>query len=55
MKVLLSLVVMAAGYYSLSYGVYLWKNEESKLPGFGVILITLLGVILPIIDLNLKV
>jgi hypothetical protein len=48
MKLLLSLIFLGAGYYSFSYGIYLWKNENNKLAAFGVILITLMGTIIPI-------
>lgn len=54
MKILLSLIIIAADYYSLTYGIYLWKRENKKLAGFGVLLITFLGIVVPIVDLYLR-
>lgn len=55
MKILLSLIVIAMCYYSFSYGVYLWKNENSKLAGFGVLLITFMGVVIPIVVIYTRI
>lgn len=55
MKFLMMLMIVGLGYYSLTYGIYLWKNESSKLPGIGVLLISVLGIVVPIIMLYLRV
>lgn len=48
MKIILSLIIIAACYYSFSYGIYLWKIEKEKLAGFGVLLLTFFGTVIPI-------
>lgn len=55
MKLILSIVVIMSCYYSFTYGIYLWKNEKNKLPALGVMLITILGVIVPIINIYKRV
>jgi hypothetical protein len=54
MKVFLDLIILGIGYYTLSYGIHLWKVEKKKLAGFGVFLITMLGILVPIITLHIK-
>jgi hypothetical protein len=49
MVILLVLFILGAGFYSSSYGIYLWKTEKKKLSGFGVLLISLMGVVVPIV------
>lgn len=51
---LLDLIILGVGYYTLSYGIYLWKTENKKLAGFGVFLIAFLGTVVPIINLHIK-
>lgn len=55
MKLILSLIIIASCYYSFSYGVYLWKTEKNKIAGFGVLFITLLGVIVPMVNMYINV
>ncbi|KZL89662.1 hypothetical protein [Clostridium magnum] len=54
MKILLSLIIITANYYSFTYGIYLWKRENNRLAAFGVLLITFMGIIVPIVDLYIK-
>jgi hypothetical protein len=54
MKVILDIIIIGMGYYSFSYGVHLWKVEFRKLAGFGVFLISLLGILIPIVTLHIK-
>lgn len=49
-----SLFILCAGYYSLTYGIYVLKTEKNTLGGFGVLLITIIGTVLPIIMLFIK-
>lgn len=54
MKILLSLIIIMANYYSFTYGIYLWKRENNKLAAFGVLFITFMGIVVPIVDLYLS-
>ncbi|WPC44044.1 hypothetical protein [Clostridium sp. JS66] len=55
MKIMLSLIIIAACYYSFSYGIYLWKIEKERLAGFGVLLLTFLGIVIPIAEIYIMV
>lgn len=55
MIVLLDLIVLGVGYYTFSYGFYLWKIQCKKLEGFGVFLITLIGALFPLIFIHVKI
>lgn len=46
--------ILCAGYYALTYGISLWKNEANKLGGFGAILAAAIGTIAPILFILLK-
>lgn len=46
--------IIGAGYYTLTFGINLWKNENNKLGGFGAGLIAIAGTIIPIIVMFLK-
>jgi hypothetical protein len=50
----MELIILGVGYYSVSYGIHLWKVECKKLAGFGVFLISLLGILIPIITLYIR-
>ena len=54
MMFLETILIMAAGYYSLTYGISLWKTQNSRLSAFGVILITVIGTVAPIVFLFIK-
>jgi hypothetical protein len=51
---LLCLFIIGSGYYTTTYGVHLWKNENNKLGGVGTIIIAVVGTIVPIIVLFVK-
>ena len=51
---ILPILIMASGYYSLSYGISLLRSQNSRLSGFGVILITVIGTVFPIIFVFMK-
>jgi hypothetical protein len=46
-----SLFILCSGYYTLTYGISLWKDENNKLGGFGVSLLAVIGTVVPIIVL----
>ena len=41
---ILSIFMLMAGYYSLTYGVSLWRDDHKRLGSVGVILISVLGI-----------
>lgn len=51
---LFSVFILACGYYTLTYGINLWKMGDEKLAGFGAIAIALAGTVAPIIVMFLK-
>lgn len=40
--------ILAASYYTVTYGVSVWRREKNKPGGVSVILLALLGAALPI-------
>ncbi|OPX45911.1 hypothetical protein CLHUN_03840 [Ruminiclostridium hungatei] len=44
----LALFMLMAGYYSLTYGISLWRDDRKRLGSVGVILISVLGTLIPI-------
>ncbi|MCX7746897.1 MAG: hypothetical protein N2645_08400 [Clostridia bacterium] len=48
------LVMLASGYYTLTYGLSLWKEDNEKQAGAGVIAIAWLGSLAPIVVMFLK-
>ena len=54
MVYILIIFMLLAGYYSLTYGVSLWRDDQKILGSIGVILISVLGTIIPIVFLIIK-
>lgn len=54
MLYLFSFFMLCSGYYTLTYGISLWKKDNNKLGGFGTILLALAGTVIPIIVLLAK-
>lgn len=54
MVYLLAFFMLASGYYTLSYGISLYQEEDSRLGGVAAISIALIGTITPIIVLFMK-
>ncbi len=54
MKYFALFFMLCAGYYSMTYGISLWKNERNKLGGFGAILAAATGTIVPVLFILLK-
>lgn len=54
MLFILSFVILGACYYTLTYGISLWRESSNKLGGFGAIVIAVIGSVAPIIMLFLK-
>lgn len=46
---ILFLFIIGSNYYTLTYGIYLWKNENNKLGSIGTIAIAIIGTIVPIV------
>lgn len=49
MKYIIALVMLLAGYYSFSYGVFQWKKEKNKLGAIGTIIFSVIGTVLPVV------
>lgn len=54
MVYLLAFLMLLAGYYTVSYGVTLYKEEDNRLGGAATVVIALLGTITPIIILFMR-
>lgn len=54
MLYLLCLFIIVCNYYTLTYGIYLWKNENNKLGSIGTIAIAIIGTIAPIVVAFIK-
>ncbi len=54
MAYILMIFMLMAGYYSLTYGVSLWRDDRLILGSIGVIVISVLGTTIPIIFLFIK-
>lgn len=50
----LTLFMLGAGYYTLTFGINLWKNEKNKLGGFGAVALAVIGTIVPLIVMFIK-
>lgn len=50
----LVLFIICSGYYTLTFGIYMWKQENNSLGGFGAISLAVIGTIAPIIVLFIK-
>jgi len=53
-KLLLTLLILPAGFYTSTYAAHLWRKEKNKLGGFGVALISIIGTIAPIVGVWLR-
>ena len=51
---ILSLFIVCAGYYTLTFGITMWKQENNKLGGLGAVILAIIGTIVPIIVLFIK-
>ncbi len=51
---ILMLFMLFAGYYGLTYGVSLWRDDNKRLGSVGAILLSVLGTIIPIVFLYLR-
>jgi hypothetical protein len=54
MKYILAVFMLTTGFYSLTYGLSLWKEDNEKLAGFGAMAVAVLGTIVPIVVLVMK-
>lgn len=50
-KYFASIIVLAGGYYTYTYGKSLWSDDKNKLGGFGAILAAVLSTAGPILFL----
>jgi hypothetical protein len=54
MKYLLILFLIAVGYYTFTYGVFIIRKEKNTLAAAGTILLAVIGILAPIIVLFIK-
>ncbi len=45
---LLAVFMLLAGFYSMTYGISLWKDDKKKLGSIGVIVLSVVGTLLPL-------
>ncbi len=48
MLYVLALFMLMAGFYSLTYGISLWRDDRKRLGSVGVILISVFGTLIPL-------
>ncbi len=46
---LLAAFMLMAGFYSLTYGISLWRDDKEKLGSIGVIILSVVGTMLPLV------
>jgi ABC-type maltose transport system permease subunit len=51
---ILACFMLTSGYYTLTYGISIYKEDSNKLGGYASIAVAVLGTLLPIIILFLK-
>lgn len=54
MTYIYSLVILCVGYYTFTYAISLWRDENNILGSFGAGLISIIGTIVPIVVLFIK-
>lgn len=48
------LFMLACGYYTLTYGISLWRDDGNKLGALGVAMAAMVGTIAPIVVMFIK-
>lgn len=51
---ILACFILASGYYTLTYGISIYKEDNNKLGGSAAIAVALAGTLIPIIILFIK-
>lgn len=51
---IVAIFILCSGYYTMTYGINLWKNEKNKLGGLGAIFLSIVGSVFPIFFLFSK-
>lgn len=54
MLYIFTLFMLGCGYYTLTYGISLWRDDKNKLGGFGAAAVAILGTVVPIVVLYMK-
>lgn len=49
-----TVLMLCAGYYTLTYGLSLWRDDKNKLGGAATIIIAVIGTIAPVVTMYLK-
>ncbi|PYG87397.1 uncharacterized protein DUF3953 [Ruminiclostridium sufflavum DSM 19573] len=54
MLFILSFFIICSGYYTLTFGINMWKQDNNKLGGFGAIFLALISTIVPVAVIYIK-
>ena len=54
MTYVFAILMLMIGYYTLTFGISLWKNDKNRLGGAGAIIMAVVGTLIPIIVLFVK-
>jgi hypothetical protein len=46
--IVLAFLILITGYYTLTYGISLWKDDKNRLGAVGAVLIAIIGTVAPI-------
>lgn len=49
-----TIFMIFVGYYSFTYGISLWRDDKNRLASFGVIAISIIGTVLPLVVMFMK-
>jgi len=49
-----SVFMLLTGYYCLTYGISLWKDDRNKFGSVGVVVASILGTVVPLVVMFLK-
>lgn len=54
MTYIITIIMLMIGYYTLTFGISLWRDDKNKLGSIGAIIIALAGTLVPVVELFLK-
>lgn len=54
MVYIVMILMLLIGYYTLTFGISLWRDSNNKLGSVGAIIIAVLGTIVPIVVMFVK-
>lgn len=54
MVYIVTIVMLMIGYYTLTFGISLWRDDKNKLGSIGAIIIAVAGTLIPVVELFIK-